>query len=68
MGPALEPLSYQPPLHLVAANGVWMSDADGRAYLDAYNNVPCVGHSHPRVTEAIARQSRTLNTNPHGPS
>ncbi len=63
MGPALEPLSYQPPLHLVAANGVWMSDADGRAYLDAYNNVPCVGHSHPRVTEAIARQSRTLNTN-----
>ena len=63
LGPALEPLSYQTPLHLVAANGVWMSDVDGRAYLDAYNNVPCVGHSHPRVTEAIARQSRTLNTN-----
>jgi 4-aminobutyrate aminotransferase-like enzyme len=40
-----------------------MTDAGGRRYLDAYNNVPCVGHGHPRVTEAIARQSRRLNTN-----
>jgi 4-aminobutyrate aminotransferase-like enzyme len=30
--------------------------------LDAYNNVPCVGHAHPRVTAAIARQSRHINT------
>lgn len=63
MGPALEPLSYDQPIHLVAAEGVWMTDADGRRYLDAYNNVPCVGHGHPRVAEAIARQSRRLNTN-----
>jgi 4-aminobutyrate aminotransferase-like enzyme/Ser/Thr protein kinase RdoA (MazF antagonist) len=63
MGPALEPLSYEHPIHLVAADGVWMTDTDGRRYLDAYNNVPCVGHGHPRVTEAIARQSRRLNTN-----
>jgi 4-aminobutyrate aminotransferase-like enzyme/Ser/Thr protein kinase RdoA (MazF antagonist) len=63
MGPALEPLSYDQPIHLVAAEGVWMTDADGRRYLDAYNNVPCVGHGHPRVVEAIARQSRRLNTN-----
>jgi 4-aminobutyrate aminotransferase-like enzyme len=42
---------------------VWISDAAGRTYLDAYNNVPCVGHGHPRVTEAIARQGRVLNTN-----
>ncbi len=40
-----------------------MIDADGRRYLDAYNNVPVVGHSHPRVVEALARQARTLNTN-----
>jgi 4-aminobutyrate aminotransferase-like enzyme len=40
-----------------------MTAADGRRYLDAYNNVPCVGHSHPRVAEAIARQSRRLTTN-----
>ena len=38
------------------------STPDGQAYLDAYNNVPSVGHCHPRVTEAIARQAATLNT------
>ncbi len=42
---------------------MWMTDVDGRRYLDAYNNVPCVGHGHPRVTEAVARQARRLNTN-----
>ncbi len=40
-----------------------MTDADGRRYLDAYNNVPVVGHAHPRVAQAIARQAATLNTN-----
>ena len=40
-----------------------MYDVDGDRYLDAYNNVPCVGHAHPRVTEAIARQARVVNTN-----
>lgn len=63
MGPALEPLTYRRPLHLVSAQGVWMTDVEGRRYLDAYNNVPCVGHGHPRVTEAVARASRRLNTN-----
>lgn len=63
MGPALEPLSYEEPIHLASAAGVWMTDVDGRRYLDAYNNVPCVGHGHPRVTEAIARAARRLNTN-----
>ena len=36
--------------------------ADGRRLLDVYNNVPVVGHCHPRVTEAVVRQTRTLNT------
>ncbi len=63
LGPALEPLSYDQPLHIVSASGVWMIASDGRRYLDAYNNVPCVGHGHPRVAEAIARQARRLNTN-----
>jgi 4-aminobutyrate aminotransferase-like enzyme/Ser/Thr protein kinase RdoA (MazF antagonist) len=61
-GPAMEPLSYDEPLDVVSGEGVWITDSGGRRYLDAYNNVPCVGHSHPRVTVAIARQSRTLNT------
>ena len=63
LGPALSPLSYDRPLHLVRASGVRMFDHQGRAYLDAYNNVPIVGHSHPRVVTAIAEQSATLNTN-----
>jgi 4-aminobutyrate aminotransferase-like enzyme/Ser/Thr protein kinase RdoA (MazF antagonist) len=63
VGPAMESLTYDQPIHVVEAHGVWMTGADGRRYLDAYNNVPCVGHGHPRVTEAIARQSRRVNTN-----
>ncbi len=63
LGPALEPLSYDTPLHLERGEGTWLIDVDGRRFLDAYNNVPSVGHGHPRVTSAIARASRRLNTN-----
>ena len=50
-------------VRVASARGVWLTDTAGRHYLDAYNNVPCVGHNHPRVTEATARQARLLNTN-----
>jgi 4-aminobutyrate aminotransferase-like enzyme/Ser/Thr protein kinase RdoA (MazF antagonist) len=63
LGSALEPLSYRRPLHLVRGRGAWLEDADGGRYLDAYNNVPVVGHAHPRVVDAIARQAALLNTN-----
>ncbi|MHB1500303.1 MAG: aminotransferase class III-fold pyridoxal phosphate-dependent enzyme, partial [Candidatus Dormibacteria bacterium] len=62
-GPALSPLFYQRPLHLVRGEGVFVFDQDGRRYLDAYNNVPVVGHGHPRVLAAMSRQARQLNTN-----
>jgi 4-aminobutyrate aminotransferase-like enzyme len=55
-------LFYAEPLHIVRGEGVRLYDADGRAYIDMYNNVACVGHAHPRVTEAMARQQATLNT------
>ena len=55
-------LFYDEPLHIVRAEGVWMYDAEGRRYLDAYNNVPVVGHCNPHVVDALARQARTLNT------
>ncbi|HVW51968.1 MAG TPA: aspartate aminotransferase family protein [Trinickia sp.] len=55
------PLFYDTPLHIVSARDVWMYDAQGRAYLDAYNNVPVVGHCHPRVVTAIADQATRLN-------
>jgi 4-aminobutyrate aminotransferase-like enzyme len=63
LGSALSPLTYDRPLHLVRGEGVWLWDAEGNRYLDAYNNVPVVGHAHPRVVEAIATQAATLNTN-----
>ena len=62
-GPAMHAPTYTRPLHLVRGEGVWLFDADGRRYLDAYNNVPAVGHSHPRVVGALTAQARRLNTN-----
>lgn len=56
-------LFYQQPLEIVRASGVWMYDVHGKAYLDMYNNVPSVGHCHPRVVEAMSRQAALLNTN-----
>jgi 4-aminobutyrate aminotransferase-like enzyme len=61
LGPAYR-LFYDEPFHPVRGEGVWLYDAQGRPYLDAYNNVACVGHGHLHVVEAIARQARTLNT------
>jgi len=60
---ALVPLSYDPPLYLVRGEGTFVFDEQGRRYLDAYNNVPVVGHAHPRVTGRVARQLRLLATN-----
>ncbi|MGW1269155.1 aspartate aminotransferase family protein [Streptomyces sp. NPDC002491] len=61
LGPAYK-LFYANPVQFVRSEGVHLYDAQGNAYLDAYNNVPSVGHAHPHVTAAITRQARTLNT------
>lgn len=53
---------YDTPLHLVKGQDVWLWDANGRKYLDCYNNVASVGHCHPTVVEALHRQASTLNT------
>ena len=56
------PLFYAQPLEIVRGDGVYLFDADGRRYVDMYNNVPCVGHANPHVVEAMRRQQATLNT------
>ena len=61
MGAGAE-LFYEKPLHLVRGAGVWLYDAQGRAYLDVYNNVPHVGHTHPTVVAAIQKQTALLAT------
>ncbi len=53
---------YDEPVHLVKGDGVWVWDAEGKRYLDCYNNVPHVGHCHPRVVDAICKQAAMLNT------
>ena len=55
-------LFYREPIQFVRGSGTRLWDANGREYLDAYNNVPSVGHAHPRVVAAIAEQAATLNT------
>ena len=61
LGPAYR-LLYETPLHPVRGEGVWLVEADGTRLLDCYNNVPSVGHCHPRVVEALSRQAARLNT------
>jgi len=64
IGPASEPLSYgDEPLRVSHASGCWITDISGCKFLDCYNNVPCVGHAHPRVALAIARQAAKVNVN-----
>ena len=55
-------LFYERPLHIVRGSGVWLYDAQGLAYLDVYNNVPHVGHTHPVVVAAIQKQTALLAT------
>lgn len=61
LGPNVQTF-YEEPVQLVKGEGVWLWDAAGKKYLDCYNNVPHVGHCHPKVVEAICRQAATLNT------
>jgi 4-aminobutyrate aminotransferase-like enzyme len=55
-------LFYERPLNLVRGEGACVFDADGRRYIDMYNNIPVVGHCNPRVVNALARQAATLVT------
>ncbi|MHA6688402.1 aminotransferase class III-fold pyridoxal phosphate-dependent enzyme [Mesorhizobium sp. A556] len=56
-------ISYSEPIKFVRGDGVWLIDHRGRAYLDCFNNVCHLGHAHPDVVAAIARQVSRLNTN-----
>ena len=56
-------LFYDQPLHVERGRGPWLYSAQGKPFLDAYNNVPVAGHCHPHVVKAIARQTAALNTN-----
>jgi ethanolamine-phosphate phospho-lyase len=61
--PEILSVSYKTPLYLKKAAFTYMYDAYGNTFLDAYNNIPHVGHSHPSVVQANQKQSAILNTN-----
>lgn len=61
LGPAYR-LFYQEPVELVRGEGVWVWDAAGKRYLDAYNNVVSLGHCHPHVVQALHQQAQRINT------
>jgi 4-aminobutyrate aminotransferase-like enzyme len=54
-------LFYREPIEMVSAQGTRLRAADGREYLDLYNNVPSVGHCHPLVVRAVQEQVAKLN-------
>lgn len=59
--PPAAPYFFDEILHIVKGEGMWLWDADGRRYLDFYNNVASVGHCHPDVVAALAAQAGKLN-------
>jgi 4-aminobutyrate aminotransferase-like enzyme/Ser/Thr protein kinase RdoA (MazF antagonist) len=56
-------IGYRNPVKVARGWRQYLFDDTGRRYLDAYNNVPHVGHCHPHVVAAAARQMSVLNTN-----
>lgn len=55
-------LFYRKPVNLVRGKGAYLWDADGKKYLDIYNNVASIGHCHPAVVQAVTEQMQMLNT------
>jgi len=56
-------LTYTDPVMLVRGWKHHLFDEWGRPYLDAYNNVPHVGHAHPRIQAVAADQLKRMNSN-----
>jgi 4-aminobutyrate aminotransferase-like enzyme/Ser/Thr protein kinase RdoA (MazF antagonist) len=56
-------LTYNDPVMLVRGWKHHLFDEWGRPYLDAYNNVPHVGHAHPRIQAVAADQLKRMNSN-----
>lgn len=50
------------PLHIVAAEGCYFTDSDGKRYLDFSGQLMCLplGHQNPAIIKAIEEQARTL--------
>lgn len=54
-------LFYEQPLNIVRGEGVYLYDEQDARFMDMYNNVPCIGHSHPHLVESVTKQLGELN-------
>ena len=64
---AVMDIARRPPVVFVAGQGSWLTDSEGRRYLDFIQGwaVNCLGHSPPAIIEALARQAeRLINCSP----
>ncbi|MER8887282.1 aspartate aminotransferase family protein [Mesorhizobium sp. M0816] len=66
LGPGYQ-FSETIPVEFVSSFGAHLIDSDGDDYLDAYNNVPGVGHAHRHVVDAVSRQFAAINTDTRYP-
>jgi 4-aminobutyrate aminotransferase/(S)-3-amino-2-methylpropionate transaminase len=60
-----EPLAVYLPVVIAEGSGALLTDVDGNTFIDFTGGIGClnVGHSHPRVTEAVHEQvDRFLHT------
>ena len=56
-------LTYSDPVMFLRGWKHHLFDESGRPYLDSYNNVPHVGHAHPRIQAVAADQLLRMNSN-----
>ncbi|CAO2600062.1 Ethanolamine-phosphate phospho-lyase [Lemmus lemmus] len=63
IGPSCKVFFAADPIKIMRAQGQYMFDEKGERYLDCINNVAHVGHCHPEVVKAAAKQMELLNTN-----
>ena len=62
LAPSLS-LNFDRPLHITRGRAQFLYEATGHRFLDLVNNVCHVGHCHPKVTDALCRQTRDLKPN-----
>lgn len=56
-------LTYTDPVMFLRGWKTHLFDEWGRPFLDSYNNVPHVGHAHPRIQAVAADQLQRMNSN-----
>ncbi len=60
---AVQEQYYRHPPRIERGWREYLLSVDGRSYVDMVNNVAAIGHAHPDLADAVARQWRRLNTN-----